>query len=154
MTPNSTILFNYSPFSTPKPVLLANNTLGHGTLLIKSKINDTCKYVPFFRTLYVPNLSQGLLSIPLIMQSNIEMKWSTKDVKFLQTNKTNLRASLDSNNLLKVTGHALNPSSENQAVLNSLTKKAFTYAAIASSEPLNGITYLNGQWASNSRTSR
>ena len=79
MFANAQFLMDYVKFDVPRPVILGDDTkisaLGKGTLVIKSTVNDTVTYAPFYNTLHVPKLQVGLISVPIMMRSGAKTEW-------------------------------------------------------------------------------
>ena len=137
MVSDSNMLIDYSPFSSPRPVVLGNDTtieaLGQGTMVMQSTIDGQTVYCPFYNTLLVPKLGKGLISVPVLMRAHKTTSWDQDGVSVYSNGEQVLRANLLSNNVLQVTGKPITNTEEASKILSKL-KLAYantsTYASI------------------------
>jgi hypothetical protein len=78
------------------------------------------------------------------MKSGLQIKWTSKDVHFLQANKAILRATLNASNLLEISGQPMTPSKNSIDLLSLFKTTPVTYTTIAFKTPIDGISQLRG----------
>ena len=124
MSPDDSVLINYVPFDAPRPVVLGNATTiqakGKGTMVFKSLIDSTPKYVPFYNTLHVPKLGLGLISVPVLLKSKYNTTWNSEAVNVYRNGQVILKAELSSSNLFQVLGAPLPDGPEARKILTEL----------------------------------
>ena len=127
-------LFDYTPFKEPKNVILGDNNcikaLGKGTMILESLVDGKVSYVPFFNTIHVPNLANGLISVPVLMRSNTKTDWNSNDTVTVYHQRSPVMiAKLLPNNQLQIQGTPLNDDKEHHSLLDKLK---LDYASVAS----------------------
>jgi hypothetical protein len=125
MIKNSSYLFDYEVFDKPRQIMLGDSStidaLGKGTLLIKSTINGSVDYFPFYNTLHVPRLDVGLISVPVMMRNGVQMDWNNPSrVDIYRNGKVLLHATLKDNNMLQIQGSLQQVSAETSRILKQI----------------------------------
>jgi hypothetical protein len=140
MSPTSSILCDYTPFNPPRKVFLGDdntiNALGKGTMIMKSTIDGHIQYLPFFNTLHVPKLSNGLISVPILMKQGTQMDWNNPNtVQIFHKGQLSMVATLTKNNLLRIDGTPLSLSQEATHILSKFQSDFASVASYSSSGP-------------------